>query len=155
MTAWVWPTADGPLPSPGWEGIREGIEDEKYIYTLTTLIELARQTGYDEPAALADAAELYLDSLYAQIDASPRIDDSVFPVSRENEKLTSDFYDFRGELVNHIRALNISLGDINGDFCIDYKDVMLMASDWLVLYDFKDFALLATNWEKDNYPAGP
>ena len=148
MTAWVWPTVDGPLPSPGWEGTREGIEDKKYIYTLTTLIDKARETGYSYPAGVADAAELYLNSLYAQIDTSPRIDDTVFPIRRENEKLTSSFYNFRSELVNHITALNKSLGDINGDFKIDYKDVARMAEGWLLEYDFENFALLAANWRK-------
>ena len=155
MTAWVWPTDDGPLPSPGWEGIREGIKDEKYIYTLTTLIDKARETGFSYPASVADAAELYLNSLYAQIDTSPRADNTVFPVRRESNNLTADFFDFRSQFAQHIKALNISLGDLNGDFYIDYKDVAQMSEAWLLEYDCENFALLAENWRKNNCPTIP
>jgi hypothetical protein len=41
---YIYPTSDGPVPSIGWEGIREGIDDYRYIYTLEKTIEKAKQT---------------------------------------------------------------------------------------------------------------
>ncbi|MGC8977552.1 MAG: glycoside hydrolase domain-containing protein, partial [Candidatus Ratteibacteria bacterium] len=40
---YVFPTKEGPLPTPYWEALREGIDDLKYIYTLSLLIEKAKK----------------------------------------------------------------------------------------------------------------
>jgi len=49
----ILPGPDGPLPTLAYEGMREGIDDMRYIYTLEQLIERApRADGVDEAKAL-------------------------------------------------------------------------------------------------------
>lgn len=43
--SYVFPSSDGPVPSIGWEATREGIDDYRYLVTLTKLIEKARKEG--------------------------------------------------------------------------------------------------------------
>ena len=109
MTCWVFPADDGPLPSPGWEATREGIEDGKYAFTLETLIDRVR-SGTAEGAdvmAQAKAAEVFLSDIYARVDASPRKDVSEFPVARASKKLDPEFFSqFRFDAARHIAKLN-------------------------------------------------
>ena len=53
--SFVWPAADGPIPSIGWEAAREGIDDHKYVSTLTRMIEKAKAAGHTEAARQAEA----------------------------------------------------------------------------------------------------
>jgi hypothetical protein len=43
------PSADGPIPTPAWEAVREGIDDERYMVTLERLI---RRAGEQQPEAI-------------------------------------------------------------------------------------------------------
>jgi len=52
---YVVPAPDGPLPTVAWEGIREGIDDLRYIYTLHQLIEKAKASK--DSALMAEAAK--------------------------------------------------------------------------------------------------
>lgn len=61
--SFVFPHADGPVPSVAWEAVREGIDDNRYVNLLTRLIEEAKAVG----SALADDAERVLDDVGAQI----------------------------------------------------------------------------------------
>ena len=54
----VMPSKDGPCPSVGWEGRREGIDDYRYILLLETILE---KVDASEPRAAA--AREWLDSL--------------------------------------------------------------------------------------------
>ena len=67
----VIPTPTGPLPTPRWEGVREGAEDGKYLYTLAVLIEKAKASGDPALVALATGAQGYLDGLYRQVHDIP------------------------------------------------------------------------------------
>ncbi|MBN1676154.1 MAG: hypothetical protein JXR37_34235 [Kiritimatiellae bacterium] len=51
---YAYPSPDGPLPTLALEGIREGIDDYRYVLTLRELISECRTCGH---AALHDAAE--------------------------------------------------------------------------------------------------
>ena len=51
--SFVYPLATGPVPSVGWEAIREGIDDHKYISTLTRMIQKAKAAGHKEAAQRA------------------------------------------------------------------------------------------------------
>ncbi|MDP7162448.1 MAG: hypothetical protein QF792_03020, partial [Phycisphaerae bacterium] len=51
--SFVYPLATGPVPSVGWEAIREGIDDHKYISTLTKMIQKAKAAGHKEAAQRA------------------------------------------------------------------------------------------------------
>ncbi len=54
----AYPGPDGPLPTQRWEGIREGIDDGRYLYTLEARLAEARRTGTHGAAAAAAAALL-------------------------------------------------------------------------------------------------
>jgi len=106
MTCWVFPGADGPLPSIGWEAMREGIEDEKYIFTLTARIQQAETSGDENLEGLAEDARRYLAGIYAKVDTSPRTSNKVFPISRAAGKLKAEFFDqFRGEIARYLKGL--------------------------------------------------
>jgi hypothetical protein len=152
MTCWVFPGVDGPLNSPGWEAMREGIEDDKYIYTLETLIDQANNSGNAGLIAMAAAAQAWLDQQFAQIDTSARANDSIFPVKREADLLTPSFFtDFRKQAGVHIGLLSgaidpqsceevLSLGlgketDFNNDCYVNLVDFSWFTGIWMDCYD--------------------
>ena len=51
--SFVFPAPEGPMPSVGWEGVREGVDDHKYMSTLAGLIEKAEAGGHAEAAQRA------------------------------------------------------------------------------------------------------
>jgi len=57
------PSPEGPVPTIDWEWMREGVDDYRYIYTLTTLIERAKTAGRKEAVTQAAAAEKMLEQL--------------------------------------------------------------------------------------------
>ena len=103
----VLPGVGGPLPTPDWEGTREGVEDGKYIFTLEQLIAEANASGNPGLIALATNAQTYLNSRYAQIHTSPI---GQFPVSYASTLLDVDFYDdARVGIASHIKAISDAL----------------------------------------------
>lgn len=42
---YTYPTEQGPVPTPAWEAIREGIDDAKYFFTLKDMLDKAKQKG--------------------------------------------------------------------------------------------------------------
>lgn len=106
MTLWVLPGLDGPIPSLGWEAMREGVEDERYFLTLQRLIDEAMASGDPDMEALALSASRFLAETLAVIDTGPRPDDSVFTIRREAAKLDAAFFEaFRRQAAEHIVAL--------------------------------------------------
>ncbi len=61
----AYPGPDGPIPTQRWEGVREGIDDGRYVYTLEARLAEARRTGRN--AAAAAAAEKLLAELKAAV----------------------------------------------------------------------------------------
>lgn len=53
-------THDGFLPTIGWEAIREGVDDLKYIYTLSQLITYAQNSGIQKAMQVASSAKKIL-----------------------------------------------------------------------------------------------
>jgi hypothetical protein len=83
------PTEDGLLPTVGWEGTREGVDDAKYIHTLKAAIQEAKGSGNTEALSAAAEAQAYLDRILDRIDLSPRQDNTEFPIRREAAKFTN------------------------------------------------------------------
>ncbi len=54
----AYPGPDGPIPTQRWEGVREGIDDGRYIYTLEARIAEAKQKGVSKDAVAAGEALL-------------------------------------------------------------------------------------------------
>jgi len=52
--SYVYPTKDDLIPSIGWEAVREGIDDYRYLITLKRLADKARAAGKAELVAGAD-----------------------------------------------------------------------------------------------------
>ena len=53
----AYPGTDGPLLTPEYEAMREGIDDGKYAHVLETRIERAKNSGDDELQRLGTQAE--------------------------------------------------------------------------------------------------
>ena len=111
---YVFPTPQGPLPTPAWEGIREGVEDNKYLYTLSELIAQANASGDTGLISLATSAQAYLDGLYDQVDDIPNAPNPVsgtFPHQAVCDTITDlEFFDdFRLAIAGHIQAISEAL----------------------------------------------
>lgn len=93
------PAPDGPLPTLGWEGFREGIDDGRYIATLEHAISQAANSEGGSARAAARQALDRLDAIVSQIDLSA--DGAPFPVHREAAKFTnSDLDGWRREIAD-------------------------------------------------------
>jgi len=92
------PGPDGPLPTPGWEGYREGIDDSRYVATLEDIIAEAEKSKDAAVRRAALSAKGYLNSLLSRIDISPSYPDSFLP-NREAAKFTN------AELDGHRRKI--------------------------------------------------
>lgn len=64
VLSFTWPTVREPIPSIGWEAIREGVDDYRYLTTLKTAIDRAKRSGKTKSAA---RAEKVLDGAMAMI----------------------------------------------------------------------------------------
>ena len=86
------PPPGGPLPTPNWEALREGIDDFRYLYQLETL---AREKAASHPDAAAEA-ERYLDQLRSRCDLDERT-------------MINEFGDWTPETFSDTRARTIGL----------------------------------------------
>jgi hypothetical protein len=71
--AWVFPTATKNVPSVGWEAVREGVDDFRYLQTLLTAIAQCQdQNLIDEAEGLVDylAAQIHIDRYKTIYDAA-------------------------------------------------------------------------------------
>ena len=59
----AYPGEDGPIPTIEWEGLREGIDDLRYLHTLELEIADARAGGDAAAVAVADEGEALLDEI--------------------------------------------------------------------------------------------
>jgi hypothetical protein len=58
---YVVPAPDGPVPTLAWEGVREGIDDMRYILTLSAVADRAAASDRPELQAMAGEARALLD----------------------------------------------------------------------------------------------
>ena len=97
---YVFPSADGPIPSPAWEAVREGIDDHRYLVTFQRLADEVVKSADAGKRARAEAMRTEVDSFLAEIpqDRSAR---RAFL-----ETLSQDRLDlFRRTLISHILEL--------------------------------------------------
>lgn len=59
----AYPGETGPIPTIEWEGLREGIDDFRFVHTLELEIADAREGGSAAKRTLADEAEVLLDEI--------------------------------------------------------------------------------------------
>lgn len=85
-----------PIPTLLWEAFREGIDDNKYIFTLETLIGRARERGFKKEAA---AAQADLDLIQKNI--------FIQPLYRDKDLWAADTFDaYRWLIAENIMKLN-------------------------------------------------
>ena len=109
FSGWIFPTDNGPLPTTGWEAIREGVEDGRYIHALQQLIKERRKKIGDDDS-LSKEAEAFLKATLDRVDTSPRprkpdgsADNTKFPLRIAAEKIDPDFFDqVRREIAERI-----------------------------------------------------
>ncbi len=96
----TYPSRDGPIPTIQWEAAREGIDDVRYLTTLTDLIHRpTNQKRRNSPALLqaARSAEHVLAKMMEDLDPD---------FHRTLRKLPPDtFYQWRWELAQHIMRI--------------------------------------------------
>ena len=68
----VWPmyaalSPMGPVPTISWEAVREGVDDYRYLLTLSKLIEQARRGRNDQAKRLAGKAAKVVETMMAKI----------------------------------------------------------------------------------------
>ncbi len=64
---YVYHAADGPLPSPMWEAVREGVDDYRYVHLLWRMIEAAKSSEKPGARSVASEAEQLLRRILDQI----------------------------------------------------------------------------------------
>jgi hypothetical protein len=97
---YVIPSPDGPVPTIGWENIREGIDDAKYIYTLSQSIHKAKLSGNPELIKESENAENELNKILNDVPTEFHSRTSYV------EKISSETFDsYRLEIANQIIKL--------------------------------------------------
>jgi len=101
----VFPTPDGPAPTPSWERIREGVDDARYIGHLDLLIRaVERSAGPDVQRAAAQARKV-LDDVLAKVPAD-------FPACRDGGVPSMSQLDvWRWRIADQIMKLNAAIGE--------------------------------------------
>ncbi len=111
--AFLLPSADGWIGTINWEWMREGVDDYRYLYTLTGLVERGREAG-GETAKLAAEAQGAIDEMMAQVpvDFGDAVRTYVDGWSENSGPLTPKAYDeFRRTLARFITELSAALSD--------------------------------------------
>ena len=117
----VYPMADELVPTIGWEAVREGVDDYRYLLTLRETIEVARKEGVE--AATVEAAEAVLRHVSDVVtvaglgDARRRAKESDVPTARDFDRdppepgLKLEDYDgIRRRVAEQILRLRQALG---------------------------------------------
>ncbi len=67
---YTYPSPEGPVPTPAWEAIREGVDDAKYLHTLRVLISKAFNSKNPTLVREATNAEKDIENILNQINLS-------------------------------------------------------------------------------------
>jgi len=97
---YVFPAADGPIPTLAWEAIREGIDDQRYLLTFRRLATEAMASDDEEKKARAAAMMADVDAFVSSVpkDRSQR---TAFLESLSQDRLDR----LRSALISHILEL--------------------------------------------------
>lgn len=93
----TYPTTDGVVGTIAWEGLREAIDDIKYVRLLESAI--ATSLSDKNKRDIATSAKRWLATLRAQLNAHNRYNQPTQPVEL-------DFTDLRRQMVGYLLALN-------------------------------------------------
>lgn len=113
------PDPQCPIPTPFWEAVREGIDDYRYIYFLTKLIEKA------DNRTLADSIARELEALKRSSFNPPTAEENRYG-DWDPEK-TDERRNLIAGWISAIYSEELKAeGDYNGDWRIDIQDVIKM-----------------------------
>jgi hypothetical protein len=118
--SFVYPSPDGPVPSVGWEGVREGVDDYKYLDTLSQVINQARAAGHEEAAQKAARTlqeitdQVRVEAYQAAIKAGEatgwRLGTHFHRPSPQAEIAPGDYHKFRSQIAQEVMNL---MGEMN------------------------------------------
>lgn len=101
-------TKDGFVPTVGWELIREGIDDYKYIYTLSRLIQIGLKSDNKDFRRQAEESNKFLSELRGKININYQRGSDV-PESKVVGIAPGDLTNYRNNLdVNIQKLINVS-----------------------------------------------
>ena len=113
---YAFPTTDGLLPSIGWEGVREGIDDARYVHTLRQWISRARTSGDAAAGRLADKAETALAAVLDGLNINQGNDPGALAIRTQADSLPGAEFDrCRQRWVSHILRLQEAVAAANGN----------------------------------------
>ena len=101
----VFPTPDGPAPTPSWERIREGVDDAKYIGHLDLLIRDALKSDNPDARRAAAEARTVLDGILAGIPPD------VPACQKDGVPSISQLDVWRWLIADQIMKLNAAIGE--------------------------------------------
>ncbi len=96
----VYMAPDGPLPSPLWERLREGVDDARFIHTLKTLI---AQNSQSADAAVRDRAAKAQQELDSILEKLPDTTPGINEFAQTLDPMQLDVWRFK--LIRQIMAL--------------------------------------------------
>jgi hypothetical protein len=97
---YVFPAADGPIPSLAWEGVRQGVDDQRYLLTFRRLAKEAVSSGDEGKKARANAMLSDVESFMVAVPPD-RSDRRNFLESLSQDRLDR----FRATLISNILEL--------------------------------------------------
>jgi hypothetical protein len=97
---YVFPAADGPIPSLAWEGVRQGVDDQRYLLTFRRLAKEAVSSGDEGKKARANAMLSDVESFMVAVPPD-RSDRRNFLKSLSQDRLDR----FRATLISNILEL--------------------------------------------------
>lgn len=95
----TYPTSNGVIKTMAWEGLREGIDDVRYLTILEQLIEVTQSKGSSELKIIAAQANEYLINLRNQLNKENEY-------KTQTKMLNIDLNKIRGEIIKFILALS-------------------------------------------------
>ena len=108
---YVMPSAQGPIPTVGWEGRREGIDDYKYLYTLHAMATKARRSEVSANRAAGAEGLVLLKRIEARVRSNayeqcpPDLLTYSVDFVAQPELKPEDYDQMRKQVTDHIVAL--------------------------------------------------
>ncbi len=92
----TYPTVDGVIPTIAWEGLREAVDDVRYVTTLEALI----SGGASHKSVQTEMARAYLQALKEDLRNKQRSS------GKYNQNMVIDLDDIRRQVIRHLGALS-------------------------------------------------
>jgi hypothetical protein len=80
---YAYPSSSGPIPTPHWEAVRQGIYDYRYLFTLKKMIKKAYDSGNKAGAEAAQKVLAEITSSFPYDFQTPRKDEIVKSISNQ------------------------------------------------------------------------